>query len=133
MLYETVLEKRGDRYVILIPEELVDGGSLTPGDVYRVALLSSSIGDQGSDTDLEPAPIVDRNQNENGTPPVEEGEVRSVTIDTLEDQGDGTAKVERGFVVVVPGTRPGDKADIEITDVRESVAFAETVSKPEVK
>ncbi|WP_345778565.1 TRAM domain-containing protein [Natrinema sp. DC36] len=75
----------------------------------------------------------DRNRHVNGTLPVEEGEVRSVTIDTLDDQGDGIAKVERGFVVVVSGIQPGDKADVEITNVRESVAFAKPVTDPEVR
>ncbi|MGB9966414.1 TRAM domain-containing protein [Halobacterium hubeiense] len=135
LLYETTLEKHGDQYTISIPEEVVDGSSLTPGEVYRVALLASANGVQEETTSSQSAPNGDRHQsrNQNGTPPVEEGEVRSVTIDTLGDQGDGIAKVERGFVVVVPGTQPGDKADVEITDVRESVAFAEPMSKPEVR
>ena len=63
-------------------------------------------------------------------PPVEEGEVREVTIETLGDQGDGIAKVERGYVVIVPGARPGDRPTVEIEQVRRNVAFA-TVVEPE--
>ena len=67
------------------------------------------------------------------TPPVAEGEVRSVTINTLGDQGDGIAKVERGFILIVPGTQPGDQVEVEITDVKETVAFAEPVSEATVR
>lgn len=135
LLYETTLEKRGDQYTVSIPKEFVDESSLTTGDVYRVALLASTNGSRDGQANSEPAPNDDRDRNRhvNGIPPVEEGEVRSVTIDTLGDQGDGIAKVERGFVVIVPGTQPGDKADVEIADVRESVAFAEPVTDPEVR
>lgn len=56
-----------------------------------------------------------------------------MTIETLGDQGDGIAKVERGFIVIVPGTQPGDQADVEITDVKESVAFAELLHGPEAR
>jgi predicted RNA-binding protein with TRAM domain len=58
---------------------------------------------------------------------VEEGEVRDVTIETVGDQGDGIAKVERGYVVIVPGAQPGDKPTVEIEQVQENVAFASIV------
>ncbi|MCG1004697.1 MULTISPECIES: TRAM domain-containing protein [Halobacterium] len=134
-VHETTLEKQGDQYTISIPEELVEDSSLSPGDICRVALLASTNDVQEETTNAQSASNGERHRsgNQNETPPVEEGEVRSVTIDTLGDQGDGIAKVERGFVVVVPGTQPGDKADVEITDVRESVAFAEPVTEPEVR
>jgi tRNA/tmRNA/rRNA uracil-C5-methylase (TrmA/RlmC/RlmD family) len=32
-----------------------------------------------------------------------------VTIETVGDQGDGIAKVERGYVVIVPETQPGEQ------------------------
>ncbi|SDD77190.1 Predicted RNA-binding protein, contains TRAM domain [Natrinema hispanicum] len=60
-------------------------------------------------------------------PPVEEGEVRDVTIETVGDQGDGIAKVERGYVVIVSGAQPGDEPTIEIEQVQENVAFASIV------
>lgn len=60
-------------------------------------------------------------------PPVDEGEVRDVTIETVGDQGDGIAKVERGYVVIVPGAQPGDEPTVEIEQVQENVAFARIV------
>jgi predicted RNA-binding protein with TRAM domain len=57
------------------------------------------------------------------TPSVSSGDIREVTIESLGDQGDGTAKVERGYVLIVPGARPEDEVTVEITDVRENFAF----------
>ncbi|MDR5657768.1 TRAM domain-containing protein [Halodesulfurarchaeum sp. HSR-GB] len=56
-----------------------------------------------------------------------------MTIDTLGDQGDGIAKFERAYIVIVPGTQPGDRVDVKITNVNDSVAFAEPVGKAEVR
>jgi len=139
-LYETTLEERGDRYVVSVPKELVADSSLEPGDVYRVALMQSvanseSTGSESTGDESADATTADKSASSRATsqePPVEEGEVRTVSIDTLGDQGDGIAKVERGFIVIVPGTQPGDRVDVEITDVKDSVAFAEAVSEPEV-
>ena len=40
------------------------------------------------------------------------------------DQGDGLARVERGFVVIFPKTEKGQRVRIKIETVRETVAFA---------
>lgn len=64
---------------------------------------------------------------------MEEGEVRLVTIDTLGDQGDGIAKVEQGFIVIVAETQPGDQLGVEITNVKDSVAFGKPISDPSVR
>ncbi|AFK21016.1 TRAM domain-containing protein (plasmid) [Haloferax mediterranei ATCC 33500] len=144
LLFETSIERDEDRYVVSIPKELVESGSISTDELYRVALLTS----QGT-TESEPAPepavsrpetseptpesvqsgvrsaTRDPRGSESRQPPVAEGDVRSVTIDTLGDQGDGIAKVERGFVIIVPGTKPGDRVNVKITDVKQTVAFAE--------
>jgi predicted RNA-binding protein with TRAM domain len=172
LLFETSVEADGDRYVISLPAELVENGTLATEETVRVALLAASDTPAGrgrsadasrptddaeeSDTDTgsgsgsgsenetpgrtDPEAGTARRDGETPTsagrgrrPPVERGEVRSVTIDTLGDQGDGLARVERGFVVIVPGTQPGDRVDVEITDVRETVAFAEPVSDASVR
>jgi len=89
-----------------------------------VAVLPSPSNDEANDTDTE-------SQRERGPsePPVEEGEQRTVEIEDLGDQGDGLARVERGFVVIVPDTEQGERVTVEITDVRENVAFAEVVKR----
>jgi predicted RNA-binding protein with TRAM domain len=60
---------------------------------------------------------------------VDEGETREVEIEDIGEQGDGITRVERGFVVIVPDTEQGERATVEITDVRENVAFAEVVER----
>ncbi|WP_430506233.1 TRAM domain-containing protein [Haloparvum sp. PAK95] len=138
LLYETTLEEREDEYVLTLPKGLVEDSSLANDNSYRVALLESASDSRQSKSDRsETTPQVteptDEQRIESQGPPVEVGDVRSVTIDTLGDQGDGIAKVERGFIVIVPDTRPGDRVDVEITNVADSVAFAEPVSKAEVR
>lgn len=148
LLFETTLREEDGRYVVSIPKELLENGSLSTEDSYRIALLTSSkqtrtnqaaspASDEGEPTtrgltDTSDTPPSSGRIRMPG-PPVEPGEVRSVTIDTLGDQGDGIAKVERGFIVIVPGTQPGDQVDVEITDVKKTVAFAEPVSEATVR
>jgi len=137
LLFETSIEERDGRYVVPIPTELVENGTVSDGESYRIALLSAeeSEPDPAADVETErfesPEPVPERSHKQG--PPVEEGETRSVSIDTLGDQGDGIAKVERGFIVIVPGTKPGDQLDVEITDVQETVAFAEPISDATVR
>lgn len=138
LLYEAAIEKRGDEYVIPIPTELVEQGSVSSGCEYRVALLDSLNSQSPSDASSE-STATPSDSSGSVSPstvrgaPVEEGEVRTVTIDTLGDQGDGIARVDRGFIVIVSDTQPGDRVDVEITDVKDSVAFADPVSEPEVR
>ena len=139
LLFETSIDDEGDRYTVAIPSELVENGSIDTNQSYRVALLSA-VEDESTETTpaketttpssvSRPEPAPSHSQG----PPVEEGEVRTVSIDTLGDQGDGIAKVERGFIVIVPGTKPGDRVEVEITDVKETVAFAATVGEATVR
>lgn len=137
LLFETSIEERDDRYVVSIPNELVENGTVSDGESYRIALLSaeepeSDSASKSETTRFESPDSVPEPTHEQG-PPVTEGETRSVSIDTLGDQGDGIAKVERGFIVIVPGTKPGDRLDVEITDVQETVAFAEPISDATVR
>ncbi|MBX0288371.1 TRAM domain-containing protein [Halomicroarcula sp. F28] len=137
LLFETSVEDEGDRYTVAIPPELVENGSIETGTSYRVALLAAEEDEQTETAPAQEAPSsvsrADPAPSHEQGPPVEEGEVRTVSIDTLGDQGDGIAKVERGFIVIVPGTKPGDRVEVEITDVKETVAFAETVGEATVR
>jgi predicted RNA-binding protein with TRAM domain len=115
-LFTQTVERRGDRYVLEIPADAVIDDTVTPGTVYRVALLADQPAG-GSET----APA---DQAVSPSPPVTEGEHRIVTIDTLGDEGDGIATVERGYVVIVPGGTPDETVPVEITRVTHTVAFA---------
>ncbi|MFC7203043.1 TRAM domain-containing protein [Haloferax namakaokahaiae] len=153
LLFETTIERSDDRYLVEIPAEIVENSSISPEETYRIALLTAMSKESEPVSQPETSESTETTRAEQQYeapstqseaqfsssdprvqgPPVEEGEIRSVTVDTLGDQGDGIAKVERGFVIIIPGTQPGDQVDVEITDVKQTVAFAETVSEPTVR
>ncbi|MGQ3331038.1 TRAM domain-containing protein [Halorubrum sp. FL23] len=126
-LFSAQIEERDGSYVVDIPATEVEHDALAAEETYRIAILASESSteqkaqqDQHQSTAQEAAPTSEG-------PPVDEGEVRDVTIETTGDQGDGIAKVERGYVVIVPGGQPGDEPTVEIEQVQENVAFASIV------
>ena len=123
-LFSGKVEERSGSYVVEVPEQELRLGELQVDETYRVAVLPSSATNQTNDTKIDPQP-----EQQSQTPPVEEGEQRTVEIEDIGDQGDGITRVERGFVVIVPDTKQGERVTIEITDVRENVAFAEVVDR----
>jgi predicted RNA-binding protein with TRAM domain len=139
-LYTATVERRDGSYVVEIPQREVEKGALEAGETFRVAMLPSSApgseGKSGSDSrsasgsdpgksDASSRDASDGRSGRTPAPPVEEGETRTVEIENIGDQGDGITRVERGFVVIVPGTDQGERVRVEITEVRENVAFAE--------
>jgi predicted RNA-binding protein with TRAM domain len=123
-LFSGKIEERHGSYIIEIPEQEIRLGDLEADETYRVAVLPSPTTSEPTTTDTDPQP-----QQTSQTPPVEEGEQRTVEIEDIGDQGDGITRVERGFVVIVPDTKQSERVTIEITDVRENVAFAEVVDR----
>lgn len=123
-LFSATIEEQGDSYVVEVPEREVSLGELQAGETYRVAILPSRSTDEATETNTDSQPEQSRQ-----TPPVEEGEQRTVEIESLGDQGDGIARIERGFVVIIPNTEPTERVTAEITDVSENVAFAEVVER----
>ena len=79
------------------------------------------ISDSPADQPTEPTPESESDQQ----PPVDVGETRDVEIDSIGDQGDGIAKIYRGYVVIVPDTEVGDRATVRIESAKENVAFAD--------
>ncbi|QAU11379.1 TRAM domain-containing protein (plasmid) [Halorubrum sp. BOL3-1] len=127
-LFSAQIEERDGSYVVDILASEIEHDALAAGETYRIAILTS-------DSSTDDPNQQDRQQStpQNATPtsagpPVDEGEVRDVTIETTGDQGDGIAKVERGYVVIVPGGQPGDEPTVEIDQVQENVAFASIVA-----
>ena len=128
-LYTTTVEEDNGSYHITVPDREIATGTIAEDETYRVALISTSASDADdtATTDsIQPADHEDQQQDFEG-PPVEEGEQREVEIENLGDQGDGIAKVERGYVVIVPETNIGDRVTVEMEQVRENVAFADVV------
>jgi predicted RNA-binding protein with TRAM domain len=121
-LFTAEVEEHDQSYVLEVPKQEVDVGYVDPAEDYQIALVgtaenpSQSAPSQSSDTHDQ--------QPETDQPPVSKGENRVVEISELGDQGDGLARVERGFVVIVPETKKGQRVRIKIETVRETVAFA---------
>ena len=123
------IKQRDRSFVIEVPKEEIDEGDITTEEIYRVALLPTSGQSQQQSHSQEQRNS--RMETPQG-PPVSEGEQRTVTIETTGDQGDGIAKVERGYVVIVPSTVPGDELEVEMQMVKQNFAIAEVVDSDEL-
>ncbi|WP_348611858.1 TRAM domain-containing protein [Halobaculum rarum] len=125
-LFSADVREKGDRYTIEIPKREVDAGSVVPGGVYRVALIERDGADAGGDDAdaTESTATIDGPQ-----PPVERGEIRYVEIEDLGKQGDGIARVERGYVIIVPDTEVGERVKIEIAEVKSNFAVGEVIDE----
>jgi predicted RNA-binding protein with TRAM domain len=123
-LFSAKVEETDGSYIVEVPKQEVQLGTLTSGDTYRIAVLSQEANEEPPsgrpDTDTTETPA---------EPPVSEGETRTVEIEDVGDQEDGLTRVERGFVVIVPETDVGERVRIEISDVRDTVAFGEVVER----
>lgn len=127
-LFSAAVEETADSYVIEVPATEVTEGFVDEDEIHQVALLpignpsaEANAADQSQDT------ADAREDREIQDPPVSEGEERIVEISETGDQGDGLTRVERGFVVIVPGAQVGDRVRITIETVRDTVAFGEVV------
>ncbi len=60
---------------------------------------------------------------------VEEGEIRYVEIEDIGKQGDGIARVERGYVIIVPGAEMGERVKVEISEVKSNFAVGEVIEE----
>ncbi|EMA47753.1 TRAM domain-containing protein [Halococcus salifodinae] len=124
-LFSASIDEQGDSYWIDIPRSELEEGTITSGETYRVAVVASA--PQHDDTETRQqsgSHSSDSDGSNQQDPPVEPGDIREVTIESLGDQGDGIAKIDRGYVVIVPGTHPDDEVTIEIEQAQENVAFA---------
>ena len=130
-LFTAEITQRDGSFVIEVPEEEIDTGEITPAEIYRIAVFP-----ERSQARSREQPQASRQDDAQTalpqSPPVSEGETRTVTIETTGDQGDGIARVERGYVVIVPGSIPGDELTVEIQLVKENFAMAEIVNEDEL-
>jgi len=130
-LFSAPVEEHRGSYVIELPRAKLREGSIEASESYQVALISNQVdsdsdsvqeGSENKNTKTEQS--VDQNK-----PPVSVGEKRIVEIDEIGDQGDGITRVERGYVVIVPETEVGERVQIQIRHVRETVGFADVVER----
>jgi predicted RNA-binding protein with TRAM domain len=121
-LFNADVRAEDDRYVVEVPRREVETGAIEPGDTYRVALIS-----RDATPDEEPSAEPSTVPSTEPQPPVEVGELRYVEIEDIGKQGDGIARVERGYVIIIPGTDVGERVKVEITEVKSNFAVGEVV------
>ena len=120
-LFSAEVTSDGDSYTVEIPKREVDTGSIDPGETYRVALIAS---EDDAESTAEPEEPSTEPQ-----PPVEPGEIRYVEIEDIGKQGDGIARVERGYVIIVPGAEIDERVKIEVTEVKSNFAVGEIIDE----
>ncbi|QKY20359.1 TRAM domain-containing protein [Halolamina sp. CBA1230] len=125
-LFSATVREEGDRYVVEVPKREVERGSLSAGDTYRVALIDGDAAD--GDTTATTSTNAATGEGE-PQPPVEKGEVRYVEVEDIGKQGDGIARVERGYVIIVPGADVGERVKIEVTEVKSNFAVGEIIEE----
>jgi len=116
-VYSAEIEEHDGRYVVEVPKREVEVGGISEGRTYRTGLIGRSETGDG------------RRIEASASPPVEEGEEAVVEIQSLGDQGDGIAKIDNGYVVIVEDVEVGDRVRVEIENAQENVAFAEAVDR----
>jgi predicted RNA-binding protein with TRAM domain len=121
-LFSAEVSADGDRYVVEVPRREVETGSVAPGGTYRVALIEAETAD---DTAEESTP----DEPGEPQPPVEPGEIRYVEIEDIGKQGDGIARVERGYVIIVPDAEIGERVKVEVTEVKSNFAVGEIIDE----
>ena len=117
-LFSAEVEEEDDRYLVEVPNREIETGSVASGETYRVALIA---GDSAPDVKASVAAA----PSDEPQPPVEPGEIRYVEIEDLGKQGDGIARVERGYVIIVPGAEVGERVKIEVSEVKSNFAVGE--------
>ncbi|MDR9380362.1 MAG: TRAM domain-containing protein [Natronomonas sp.] len=120
-LFSAEIEETDDRFVVEVPKREIETGSVGAGETYRVALISGDGEVASSDTEVSEPP------SDEPQPPVEAGEIRYVEIEDLGKQGDGIARVERGYVIIVPGAEVGERVKIEVSEVKSNFAVGEII------
>lgn len=123
-LFSARLAEDDGSLVIDVPEREVSQGPLEPGGTYRVGLVPAS-GKQSTPRRQSKATAHDGQDK----PPVEAGEILEVEIEDIGDKGDGVARIDSGFIVFVPDTTLHERVTVEVTDVRETMAFAEVIGR----
>jgi predicted RNA-binding protein with TRAM domain len=123
-LFSAEVEVTDDRYVVEVPRRELETGTVDSGDTYRVALISRETAEESTPTDADRSVSSSEPQ-----PPVEVGETRYVEIEDIGKQGDGIARVERGYVIIVPGAEVDERVKVEITEVKSNFAVGEVVEE----
>lgn len=122
-LFSAEVEAHEDSYRIEVPAQELTLGGLEESEVYRVAVFASDTGGTAKEDPQQDT------EYEEPAPPVTEGDTRSVEIDDIGKQGDGIARVERGYILIVPDTEKRERVTVEIKHVQENLAFGDVIER----
>ncbi len=121
-LFTAAVREDDGRYHVEVPTREIEQGTVEADETYQVALIRKDRSGDQSETATTRPPSEPQ-------PPVEIGEVRYVEIEDIGKQGDGIARVERGYVIIVPGGEVGDQVKIEVTEVKSNFAVGEIIEE----
>lgn len=124
-LFSASVTETEDGYTIEVPKREVETGEIAVGETYRVALVDDTA---AASTTIDSPSTTDQDSDE-PQPPVEPGELRYVEIEDIGKQGDGIARVERGYVIIVPGGEIGERVKIEVSEVKSNFAVGEIIEE----
>lgn len=141
-LYSAEIDTTGDTYTIKVPKREVEMGDVDPEATHQIGLFEKPTSGGDSSAERQPSKNGDANSNRNHIetdhgsrgysddgPPVEKGEQVKVEIESIGKKGDGIAKVDKGYVIIVPDTNVGEKITARITDTKENVGFGEVIER----
>lgn len=127
-LFNAEVTVSDEKYVVEVPRREIDTGSIEAGETYRVALVSRDR-DPEADTSGSRSRSRSSSAPSEPQPPVEVGEMRYVEVEDIGKQGDGIARVERGYVIIVPGAETGERVKVEVTEVKSNFAVGEIIDQ----
>ncbi|WP_049998522.1 TRAM domain-containing protein [Halococcus sediminicola] len=122
-LFNAEVTESEDTYTVEVPRREIETGSIEAGETYRVALVSREPTEESSDS-RSSRPSTPSSEPQ---PPVDIGEMRYVEVEDIGKQGDGIARVERGYVIIVPGAEIGERVKVEVTEVKSNFAVGEII------
>ncbi len=136
-LFSSTIEAEDGSYTLTVPKQEIVDGDIQPDGAYRVAILKQpsppdNTAHETASSTTSPTTHQEQDpqrQSGHSAAPVEEGDRRTVEIEGVGEKGDGIARVDRGYVIIVPDTEKRDRVTVEITNVTPSVAFAEVVER----
>jgi predicted RNA-binding protein with TRAM domain len=123
-LFNADVTESEDTYTVEVPRREVETGSIEAGETYRVALVSREPTEESSSSRSRP-----NTPSSEPQPPVDIGEMRYVEVEDIGKQGDGIARVERGYVIIVPGAEIGERVKVEVTEVKSNFAVGEIIEQ----
>lgn len=125
-LFSGQVRKEDNSYLIDVPAQEIASGKIGEGEAYRIGIFPMA-------NDSQAGMVSTSQSDERPTrePPVEEGDILDVEIEDIGDKGDGVARIDSGYVVFVPDTTLHEHVTIEITEAKETMAFAELLGRLE--